>query len=630
MTANKLIKTREHIGSVLLALAVVMATRAGAGTMVADVVISNALPGATLSGTNPYLYDFAGDSLEMAGFKVSSPITATRNVVLTNLTALTDSGGTGAIHTFTSSSVLPGYVSVYASSGLTLGGSVLTYGRGGGAVTLSGSSISVSNINARSIWEYVASGAVTLTATGNVAVGGYITTRNVGTAGAVSITSGASIVVGGTTNGFSIDAGGGVGGAVSLWATNVVLAGGITANGKSNGDSGTPGKAITIHDGSGGPARLVIGGSLLTYGGGGGAVTVVAPEISVTNIDTRSYYSDPSAPGGAVTLTATGTVAVSGYITTGKAGTAGNVSITSGASIVVGGTTNGFSIEAGAETGGSVSLWATNVILAGGIAANGKSDGTKGAGKAVTVHDGSGGPARVAIGGDVLTYGRGGGAVSVTATDFSVSNINTRSSYEYNAAGSVTVTVTKAVAVGGYITTRGVGKWGNVSITADGSIAVAGTTNGIGIETLVTMSNGAYYGGNITLVSSNGDITVTGGFDASAAYGVSRRGAISLSATNGGITVGSLDANLFKTISIQAAAGQPVYVTGAITNFSVSESPKTITFPAGSVIGNDMYYLLKENTAIPLSGTYAIFSGTSDTGRLLKPVQDQGSLLIVW
>ena len=494
MTANKLIKTRGHIGSVLLALAVVLAMswrlEAGQQTLAGDVQVGNNLGSITPTvegATNTY--DFALDSLNMAGYKIYYN-SAQRHLILTNLTEITDSGGTGAIHTFTSASVTAGYVRVYASSGLTLGGSVLTYGRGGGEVTLAGGNISVSNINAGSIWEYLPSGAVTLTATGNVAVGGYITTRNVGTAGAVSITSGASIVVGGTTNGFSI--------------------------------------------------------------------------------------------------------------------------------------------EAGAETGGSVSLWATNVILAGGIAANGKSDGTKGAGKAVTIHNGSGGPARVAIGGDVLTYGRGGGAVSVTATDISVSNINTRSAYEYNAAGAVTLTATGTVAVGGYITTTNIGLGGAVSITAGGSITVAGTTNGIGIETRATKSNGAYYGGNITLVSSNGDIKVTGGFDASAAYGLTRRGVISLSATNGGITVGSLDANLFKTISIQAAAGQPVYVTGAITNFSVSESPKTITFPAGSVIGNDMYYLLKENTAIPLSGKYAIFSGTSDTGRLLKPVQDQGTLLMVW
>ena len=617
--------------AIVLLLALPWRLEAGQQALTGDVLVGNAIGSITPTvegATNTY--DFTSDSLNMAGYKIYYN-SAQRHLILTNLTEITDSGGTGAIHTFTSSGVVPGYVRVYASSGLTLGGSVLTYGRGGGAVTLAGGNISVSNINARSIWEYVASGAVTLTATGNVAVGGYITTRNVGTAGAVSITSGASIVVGGTTNGFSIDTGGGVGGAVSLWATNVVLAGGITANGKSNGDSGTPGKAITIHDGSGGPARLVIGGSLLTYGGGGGAVTVVAPEISIPNIDTRSYYSDPSAPGGAVTLTATGTVAVSGYITTGYAGIAGDVSITSGVSIVVGGTTNGFSLEAGAaETGGSVSLWATNVILAGGIAANGKSDGTKGAGKAVTIHNGSGGPARVAIGGDVISYGRGGGAVTVVGTDISVSNINTRSAYEYKAAGAVMLTATGTVSVGGYITTANIGLGGAVSITADGSIAVAGTTNGVGIETRATMSNGGYYGGNITLVSSNGDITVTGGFDASADYGVTRRGTISLSATNGGITVGSLDANLFKTISIQAAAGRPVYVTGAITNFSVSESPKTITFPAGSVIGNDIYYRLKENTAIPLSGKYAIFSGTSDTGRLLKQVQDQGSLLIVW
>jgi hypothetical protein len=352
---------------------------------------------------------------------------------------------------------------------------------------------------------------------------------------------------------------------------------------------------------------------------------------AVIDTSAANQYADA----GFAKVYASSRVALGGYIKTASPLTdfgdnAGAV-VVSAPSITISGTNaSGLSIDSrsGAAAGGSVTLLATNVVLAGGIDANGYAGEGKyaGWGGSLTIHDGAGGPAWVAIGGSVIAYGSGGGAVTVVGKDISVSNINTRSQYELRAAGAVTLTATGTVAVGGYITAAniGSGNGGAVSITAGASVTVGGTTNGIGIETRTTQTGNANPAGNITIASTNGDITVTGGFDASHPYGVSRRGAISLSATNGRITVGSLDANRFKTISLQAASGRAVYVTGAITSFIVSESPKTITFPPGSAIGNDIYYN-SDNNGAGLSGAYMIYVDSTNTGRLLKE-EDRGTV----
>jgi hypothetical protein len=103
-------------------------------------------------------------------------------------------------------------------------------------------------------------------------------------------------------------------------------------------------------------------------------------------------------------------------------------------------------------------------------------------------------------------------------------------------------------------------------------------------------------------------VTLAGGVDASHPT-ASQRGAVALSAPNGRITVGSLDASRFKTIALQPNSGVslPVQVTGVLTNFTVSESPKRFTFLTNCVIGSDIYYLSVSNKAISLVANYDIY-----------------------
>jgi hypothetical protein len=120
------------------------------------------------------------------------------------------------------------------------------------------------------------------------------------------------------------------------------------------------------------------------------------------------------------------------------------------------------------------------------------------------------------------------------------------------------------------------------------------------------------------VIATAGDIRVAGGYDAYGAAGLAYRGYVT-NIASGNITIGSLDAGRFRAITLVAGSSpQYIYVTGALTNFTVSESPKKFTFPAGSIVSNDVYYVAASNTAIALTGTYAIYVSAADTGKLLK------------
>jgi hypothetical protein len=165
-----------------------------------------------------------------------------------------------------------------------------------------------------------------------------------------------------------------------------------------------------------------------------------------------------------------------------------------------------------------------------------------------------------------------------------------------------------------------------VSLTG-ATVTVSGSLNGLSINTSTKSDYAGNVGGDIRVTATAGDLTLVGGVDASHPSGASRRGAVALSAPSGSISIGSLDANKFKSISLQAAAASAVYVTGVLTNFTVSESPKKFTFPSGCAAGSDIYYSSIRNSAIPLTGTYDIYVASTPTGYKLRDASARGTVI---
>jgi hypothetical protein len=152
--------------------------------------------------------------------------------------------------------------------------------------------------------------------------------------------------------------------------------------------------------------------------------------------------------------------------------------------------------------------------------------------------------------------------------------------------------------------------------------------NGRSVDSSATDATYGYNGGAISITASNGDIAVAGGLRARRGSASYTHGNLTLSAPNGSITVGSLDAAVVNQIYLQA--GHAITVTGVLTNFTVSESPKKFTFPtSGSAVSGDIVYYSRWNSAIPLAGTYDIYIAGAPTGFKLKDASVAGTLLIV-
>jgi DNA-binding LacI/PurR family transcriptional regulator len=323
----------------------------------------------------------------------------------------------------------------------------------------------------------------------------------------------------------------------------------------------------------------------------GGGVTVQAPGgIAINGTNASGYAIDAAstagpglgANGGSVSLVATGGVALTaGGIRTLSAGNpGGSISITDGA-------------------GGS----AGNVNIAGSLDARSAYSSTPLTANAVTVRG-----AAVAISNSVLAIQSGG----------------------YNNGGAVTLVASGPLTIGGYVAAQSTnpgysGSGGAVTLTG-ATVTVSGTTNGIGIGTWCATNYVGNVAGDIRVTATAGDLSLAGGVDAWHTN-TAQRGVVVLSAPNGRITVGSLDASRFKTLSLQAAASQTIRVIGALSNFAVSESPKKFTFPTNCVVGNDIIYNAASNTVVPLTGNYAIYVANTDTGKKLKQQMPQGTVV---
>jgi hypothetical protein len=276
--------------------------------------------------------------------------------------------------------------------------------------------------------------------------------------------------------------------------------------------------------------------------------------------------------------------------------------------------------------GGEVTLSAMGgvALAAGGIRTRGESGGR------IWITDGANGSAgNVTVAGALDAYSSGdsrtrNGSVILRGAKVAVSgNVLTGAAGSYGSGKPITMVASSRLSVGGYLAAEQSraslgGNGGAVALTG-GVVIVSGSISGMSIATWVTSDHLGNVAGDIRVTATEGHVSLAGGVDASHPAGVSRRGAVALAAPNGWIRVGSLDANRFKSISFQPGSEifDIVRVSGALTNFVVSEAPKRITFPTGSSIGSDIYYDAAQNVAIPLSGTYDIYVDGIDSGKNL-------------
>ncbi len=272
--------------------------------------------------------------------------------------------------------------------------------------------------------------------------------------------------------------------------------------------------------------------------------------------------------------------------------------------------------------GGEVTLMSAGGVslTAGGIRTQGKNGGR------IWITDGAGGSAgNVTIAGDLNAYSsddnRGtDGSVQVRGNAVSVTgNVLTGTASVYGNGKPITLIASGPLSVGGYLAAdqsfTGNGGSGGAVTLSGATVTVSGSLSGLSINTSAKSDYGGNVGGDIQVTATAGDLTLVGGVDASHPSGASRSGAVALSAPSGNISVGSLDYNRFKSISLQA--GGQIIVKGALANFPVSEPLKRITFPNGSAIGNHIYYTGSNGAG--LSGIYAIYVNGADTGKKLRP-----------
>jgi hypothetical protein len=301
---------------------------------------------------------------------------------------------------------------------------------------------------------------------------------------------------------------------------------------------------------------------------------------------------------------------------------------------------SGYAIDSSSTTptivnrysGGEVTLMTSGGVSlsAGGVRTEGKTGGR------IWITDGAGGSAgNVSIAGNLYAASTENssdrdGSVQVRGAAVTIAgNVVTTASGTDTPGKPITLIASGPLSVGGYLAaeqsrTANFGGSGGAVTLSGTTVTVSGSLSDLSINTSAKINYGSNVGGDIQVTATAGDLTLAGGVDASHPSGVSRRGAVALSAPGGNILVGSLDASKFKSISV--AAGGTVRVTGVITNFTKTETPaKTITFPANSVIGNDIYYETDQNTAYPLTGDYAIYADTTNTDKLLKE-QTKGSV----
>jgi hypothetical protein len=368
---------------------------------------------------------------------------------------------------------------------------------------------------------------------------------------------------------------------------------------------------------------------------------------SSLNLNGKRIYNTTAGRSVVLTNLAALTDSAAGRIDTSTAAdytVGGGVTVQSPGGIALNGTNgSGYAIDSSSTTptagnrysGGDVTLVATGGVslTAGGIRTQGRAGGR------IWITDGAGGSAgNVTIAGNLdaastANFSDRNGSVQVRGATVTIaSNVVTASGYQNSPGQPITLVASGPLSVGGYLTaeqsfTSFGGSGGAVSLTGT-TVTVSGSLGGLSIDTSAAFDFSSNVGGDIRVTATAGNLTLAGGVDASHPSGASRRGAVALSAPNGAITVGSLDASKVKSFTFVTGPDSihVVQVSGVLTNFTVTESPKRFHLPAGSTLDGDIYYQAANNTTIPLTGTYDIYVDSTPTPYKLRDTSVRGTV----
>ncbi len=325
---------------------------------------------------------------------------------------------------------------------------------------------------------------------------------------------------------------------------------------------------------------------------------------------------------GKLTITASGSIDIGGYLSTANTRSSGNAlsdagdrTITGDASISIGADGSGYSILAYApRSKGQLELFSSGAItLAGGVKAHGGAQPVKGPGGLVIQQNSGGGAAgAVSIGGDVLLWHGNG---------------------DRNSGGPLSIISSEAVQISGDVLTYGHSgvsgaTWfgGDVDITAAGTVSINGV-NGIDTRLRGDSSHSGSHAGDVTIATTVGDVLIAGGFDLRLATGSGgRAGRLSLSTSDaaGGISVGSLDMDNFE-YAIFSAGSSDSYVLGDVLNFV--DGTDILRADAGQKI----YYDPNVAGNAYLNGlTYDLFASDGvSAGGVLTPVPEPATLALL-
>jgi hypothetical protein len=186
-----------------------------------------------------------------------------------------------------------------------------------------------------------------------------------------------------------------------------------------------------------------------------------------------------------------------------------------------------------------------------------------------------------------------------------------------NSTPSVTIDSGSSVTITDKIQTEKVSTIDRSSTVA-GNITITAATGNITLKDILARctcaGNLTDNGGAIALTAVSGNVVVSGQID-SYSLTSTLRGNLTISATNGAITLANLDVGLVRNISLKA--GTAVSITNLITGLTVDNGAGKVTGPfLATTTSNNITYHSTIQTTLGLKGNYNIFKldGTTDVG----------------
>ncbi|WP_199246369.1 CHAT domain-containing protein [[Phormidium] sp. ETS-05] len=392
-------------------------------------------------------------------------------------------------------------------------------------------------------------------------------------------------------------------GDVSITANGNITLGGDASNSAIRSEGAKVGGDISIT--SNGGEINATAGNLDSYSANGTAGSV---NLNATgNIATRDIASYGANVGGNIEISTGGTYSggtINSYASDANTGKAGDVSITANGNITLGGDGSNSAIRSeGPQQGGSISIISNNGWI-NATAGNLDSYSTNGTAGNVTLQS-SGDITTASIRSDGQQQGGSINITSDTSLDFTGSTLNSYS--EHGEAGDVSITANGNITLGGdasnsAIRSEGLQHGGNISITSNGGEinATAGnldsySTNGTAgnvtlqssgdITTASIRSDGQQQGGSIGITSNGGAIDTTRG-DLSSYSDSGKAGNVILNAGGGNVTTGNIDSKspqLGGKITI-ASAGDLNTSLGDLLSYSTAGIAGDITLKAAGCI----------------------------------------------